>query len=71
LATNGSVARLWRWLWRRLPVAPERLPDGDSARAAARARFWADLREGQREAAAHQAPSAIRDDVGARSRFEV
>jgi len=53
VATSGSVARFWKWLRRRFtPVAPKQFPDGSSGRVAARARFWAELREGQREAEA-------------------
>jgi hypothetical protein len=55
------MARLWKWLWRRLaPVAPKQLPAGNSGWVAARARFWTELREGQREAEAQQAASAVR-----------
>jgi hypothetical protein len=60
-----ALARLWRWLWRRpAPVAAKQEPDGDGRnRAAARARFWAELREGQREAEAHKAASLIRPGI--------
>jgi hypothetical protein len=52
-----ALARLWKWLWQR-PV-PQQRPSGDGGdRVAARARFWAELREGQREAEAHKAASA-------------
>jgi hypothetical protein len=42
------LTRLWHlvWRWRRRVVA-------DDDRAAARARFWSEFREGQREAEAH------------------
>jgi len=56
-----ALARLWRWLWRRrASVAAKQESDADSGcRGAARARFWAELREGQREAEARKAASLI------------
>src|SRR2546428_8276366 len=59
-----ALARLWRWLWRRpVSVAAKKEPDEDgSRRAAARARFWAELREGQRQAEASSSNRAIYDD---------
>ena len=52
-----ALARLWRWLWRRPgPVAAKKQPDDDGSRwADARARFWTEFREGQRQADAHSA----------------
>jgi hypothetical protein len=60
-----ALARLWRWLWRRpVSLAAKQEPDRDDrCRAAARARFWAELREGQREAEAHKAASLIRPGI--------
>ena len=58
-------ARLWSWL-RRWPLAAclKHQPDGESGRrAVARARYWAELREGQREAEARKAASLIRPRV--------
>jgi len=51
------LARLWRWLSRRpVSVAAKKEPVGDGSRSAdARARFWIEFREGQREADAHAA----------------
>lgn len=64
MAASGNVARFWKWLRRRFtPAAPTQLPDGSSGRVAARARFWAELREGQREA---EAAGGIRDARGIR-----
>ena len=58
-------ARLWRWLERRLPATSvKHQPEGESGRrAVARARYWAELREGQREAEARKAASLIRPRV--------
>ncbi len=52
-----SWARLWSWLrGRPLGVSVKHQRDADGGpRAVARARFWAELREGQREAEAHKA----------------
>jgi hypothetical protein len=50
-----ALGHLWTSLWRRRgPVAakPEQQKEG-SGGAAARARFWIEFREGQREADAH------------------
>ena len=50
-----ALGRLWTSLWRRRGrVAVKTDPDeaGDG-RAGARARFWTEFREGQREAEAH------------------
>jgi hypothetical protein len=51
-----ALGRLSTWLWkRRDAVGPEAERDregGDSS--AARARFWTEFREGQREAEAHR-----------------
>ena len=47
-----ALARLWRWLWRR-PVSgtAKKERDDDGGRwADARARFWTEFREGQRQA---------------------
>jgi hypothetical protein len=54
-------ARLWRWFQRRPPAASVRhQPDGEGGRrAVARARFWAELREGQREAEVLKVASLI------------
>ena len=53
------VARLWRSLWqRRAPVvAKTEEKDTGRGRTDARARFWTELREGQREAELHAARS--------------
>ena len=58
-----ALARRWRRLWRRerrwrgvlgpITAKKERSEDG-SRWAEARARFWAELHEGQREADAHR-----------------
>jgi hypothetical protein len=52
-----ALARVWTALWRRRgPVAAK--GDEDEARGRsgdARARFWTEFREGQREAEAHSA----------------
>jgi len=58
-------ARLWRWLRRRLLAASvKHHPDGESGRrAVARARYWAELREGQREAEVRKAASLLRPRV--------
>jgi hypothetical protein len=52
-----ALAHLRRWLWRRqVSVAPKQEPEQNGSRSAdARARFWTEFREGQREAAAHSA----------------
>jgi hypothetical protein len=52
-----ALARLWRWLWRRpVSVAAKKELDEDGSRwADARARFWTEFREGQRQADAHSA----------------
>ena len=50
-----ALARHWGWLWRRDGKVLGRLAgktEHDEARAEARAHFWAELREGQREAEA-------------------
>jgi hypothetical protein len=59
-----ALGRLWRWLWRQpASVAAKQEPQADDRRrGAARARFWAELREGQREAEA-QAASLIRPGI--------
>jgi hypothetical protein len=57
----GPLRRLWETLgrWLRRPRAPASRPPLDTeergGRVGARARFWAELREGQREAAARGA----------------
>jgi hypothetical protein len=57
-----AIARHGRWLRRRTGMVCELLHviaakreryQRDSCRSVARARFWADLREGQRQAEAH------------------
>ncbi len=51
-----ALGRLWTSFWgRRGPVAVKREHDDEKgrARAEARARFWTEFREGQREAEAH------------------
>jgi hypothetical protein len=57
-----ALARWWRWPWRRDgrergvvgPIAAKKEQDEEASRwAEARARFWTELREGQREAEAH------------------
>ena len=59
----GPLHRLWgnvgRWLRRlRAPAGEPALDTDDSGgRVASRARFWAELREGQREAAARASRS--------------
>ena len=60
-----ALARLWRWLWRRpVSVAAKQEPAKEGeGRAAARARFWTELREGQREAEARKAGSVIRTGI--------
>jgi hypothetical protein len=57
-----ALTRLWKWLWRRPDaVAAKQPPHEDgSRRAQARARFWTELREGQREAEAAKAASLLR-----------
>ena len=57
-------ARLWRWFQQRpLAVSVKRQREEDGGRrAVARARFWAELREGQREAE-HKAASLVRPRV--------
>ena len=47
-----ALARLWRWLWRRpVSVAAKKERDDNGGRwADARARFWTEFREGQRQA---------------------
>jgi len=59
-----ALARRWRSLWRRAgrlrdvlgPIAAKIEGDEEARRwAEKRARFWAELREGQREAEAHRA----------------
>jgi len=47
------LERLWRWLRRRFAADAQSAPfeDGNS-RTVARARFWSELRAGQREAEA-------------------
>jgi hypothetical protein len=47
-----ALARLWTSLWRRRgPIAVKTEHDGESRRwAEARAHFWREFREGQREA---------------------
>lgn len=54
------LARLWRALWRRRVsvVTKHDTNEAGSRRADARARFWADLRDGQREAEARAAALA-------------
>jgi hypothetical protein len=58
-----ALTRLWKWLWRRPDaVAAKQPPHEDgSRRAEARARFWMELREGQREAEA--AASLVRSGI--------
>jgi hypothetical protein len=58
-------ARLWRWLRRRpFGASVKHQPDGEGGRrAVARARYWAELREGQREAEVQKAASLIRPRV--------
>ena len=59
MATSGRVG-FWTWLWRRLvTTARDELRDEHNGRVAAQARFWAELREGRREAEARYASSAI------------
>jgi hypothetical protein len=51
LARFETLARSWMALWRRRDAAVKTKHDGESGRSAdARARFWAEFREGQREA---------------------
>jgi hypothetical protein len=60
-----ALAWLWRWLRRRpgaVAAAPPPQEDG-SRRAAARARFWTELRAGQREAEANKIASLLRPPV--------
>ena len=55
-----TLARFWKWLWRRPVAVTQRPPNDDgSLRALARARFWTELREGQREAEANKAASLL------------
>ena len=62
-----AVARNGRWLWRRTGrvrelldrIAAKRERDREESRSSAeRTRFWADLREGQREAEAQKETGA-------------
>ena len=46
-------------LWQRLQKGP-----GERRTAKARTRFWAEVREGQREAEAHSQPSRTADPRG-------
>ncbi len=57
-----AIAWYGTWVWQRtgkvrellsLNAAKREQDHEDSRRSAARARFWADMREGQREAEAH------------------
>jgi len=51
---HGYLAYLRRWWWRRpVSLAAKEEPDQDGSRwADARARFWTEFREGEREAEA-------------------
>jgi hypothetical protein len=50
-----ALGRLWTSLWRRRHIAVKTDHDGKGRRGAeARARFWTEFREGQREAEAHR-----------------
>ena len=52
-----ALTRLWRWFWRRrVSVATRKEPiENGTRRGDARARFWTEFREGQREAEAFSA----------------
>jgi hypothetical protein len=55
-----TLARFWKWLWRRPVVVTQHPPTEDGSRgAAARARFWSEFRAGQREADTHAAASPL------------
>ena len=56
-----TLARFWKRLWRRPAAVVMQRPSNEdgSHRAAARARFWSELREGQREAEANKAASLL------------
>jgi hypothetical protein len=60
-----TFIQLWKWLRRRLGAvdAPPPVSVDGGRRAAARARFWAELREGQREAEANKIASLLRPPV--------
>ncbi len=48
-----ALGRLWTSLWRRFaPIVVEAEHEEGGSRAGARRRFWAEFREGQREAEA-------------------
>ena len=60
-----TLSQLWK-RWRRRRGAVDPPPPAvfaDGGRAAARARFWAELREGQREAEANKIASLLRPPV--------
>lgn len=50
-----TLARLWRWFWRRPDASAAPQPPLGDGRAVSRARFWNELRAGQREAEARSA----------------
>lgn len=52
---RDALRRLWTtWLWRGRGIAAVTRPaEAGVSRSAARARFWTEFREGQREAEAH------------------
>lgn len=60
-----ALVRFWRWIGQRpASVAAKQEPHADdNSPGAARARFWAELRAGQREAEARKAASLIGDGV--------
>jgi hypothetical protein len=56
---RGVAARLWRSVWQRHAPVVAKKDDKDTGRGRtdARARFWTEFREGQREAEAHNSRS--------------